>query len=1034
MEIRLRVEGGVSWQGRPVPGDRLRSLLTALAAAHPDGAGSAALIRAVWGEDLPAHPLKALQILVSRARGATAPEVIERTPAGYRLGLAPGSVDVLARAELARAADAALTAGEPVRAGAHARAALALGPDPRARRVLALADSRLGRFGHDLGDLEELVAAEPRDEELQAALLRELAATRGPGAALARFEAIRRGLREDLGTGPGPALQAVHRELLASDRPVRSGVAHAATSLLGRRADLEAVRGMLTTARLVSIIGTGGLGKTRLAQEIAATSTRPAVHVVELAGVSAPGEVVGAVATALNMRESVSRPGRRGLPADLPSRVAGQLEGAPSLLVLDNCEHVAGAVADLVAFLLSQVRDLRVLTTSRAPLRLTAEHVYALGGLGADDAARLFRDRATAVRPGAVVEESDVALLVERLDGLPLAIELAAATVRTMSVPQILARLPDRFALLQGGDRSAPRRHRTLEAVIDWSWQLLDAGAQDALARLSAWPDGFTAEAAQSMLGADAPGAVAALVDQSLLGIDESRGLPRYRMLETIREYGARHLARAGRHAEARASVRAWAAGACREYLRGVYGPGQLDVLDALHREEATLADVLREAFERGEMDVAVPVFAALVSSWLICGEHLRIVDSFGPVERLLTGRSVPPELEEEARAGLSILAVTWAMLPVSSPLTQTHRVLADLRRQPGRDPVVSALTRIAGQLADAPGRMAPLVPIRLRGLAADPDRLTAVVAAPFLALHLENAGDPAGAVHTLERSLGRMAPEDPPWLLANHHAILAQLHGQLGQFEASRAEARRALPVLERLGAVEDVLQCRAVIAAAALAAGDLAAAESALREIAAQQRRGRGLGAQVAVLLGLAEISYARGEVSSARALLVEVGRRGDDARALSLPAPDGLDPWALVTRAATLAVRTRHDPDTPDVFQDAFDDLVRRARRVSDPVRRDYDFPVLGTVCFALAAAGMLHDRLEPVDVAGLLALADAFGYNRFLPSLAREPLAGAVAARDPLALPAATRALAGHRGADLVPLMHERIGLIARAGSS
>ena len=512
MSIALTLLADVSWRGRPVAGDRPQALLAALAVRDCRPVRPEDLIELVWGDDAPSNGLKSLQVLVSRARSACGADAIVRDGAGYRLGAAPAEVDSARLTGLVHAAAAELDR-DPAAAAELAREALALtaglsgtadgddGPLAEIRRaaaadaataqvIAARASSRTGAHAAALPVLEAAQAQSPHDEPLLADLLRSEAAVSGPAVALERFERYRRDLRERLGTDPGELLQRTHRSLLALDRPVRRGVRYEATELIGREGDLAQLRALMASARVVSIVGAGGLGKTRLAHVLARDATQPVVHFVELAGVTAAEDVAVEVGSVLGVRDSVST--RRTLTAeqraDIRARIAQRLAQSPSLLVLDNCEHLVEAAAELTAFLVAASPDLRVLTTSRAPLAIAAERVYPLGELQTGDAAQLFRERAIAARPSVRLTEQAVASIVSRLDGLPLAIELAAARVRAMSVEEIDRRLEDRFTLLRGGDRSAPDRHQTLLAVIEWSWNLLDADEQRALGLAGAVP------------------------------------------------------------------------------------------------------------------------------------------------------------------------------------------------------------------------------------------------------------------------------------------------------------------------------------------------------------------------------------------------------------------------------------------------------------------------------------------------------------------------------------------------------------------
>ena len=355
MSVELTLLARVGWRGVEITGFRLRGLLALLAADLRTGCGSARLVDSLWPDIRPEHPAKALQTLVSRARQRLGAEVIVSTPTGYRLALDEDQVDasaVLVRAD--RALEAA-RAGDHAAALEHAAAGLALfegdpggspaGDDPLSSlrtaraathrtltRARALALSRLGRAAEAVGELTELAGRHHRDEELLLELLRSEAATAGPAAALARYDAYRRALRGELGSDPGPALQRMHRELLLSDAPVvRHGVRHDPNQLLGRDDDLAAVTSLLHTSRVTSIVGVGGLGKTRLAYAVSRRAPHRAVYFVELAGVVADGDVAGEVASAIGVGDTSGR--------SMITAIVDALGSGSALLVLDNCEH-----------------------------------------------------------------------------------------------------------------------------------------------------------------------------------------------------------------------------------------------------------------------------------------------------------------------------------------------------------------------------------------------------------------------------------------------------------------------------------------------------------------------------------------------------------------------------------------------------------------------------------------------------------------------------------------------------------------------
>ncbi|GAT66246.1 transcriptional regulator [Planomonospora sphaerica] len=992
MPIALSLLDGVRWRGRPVVGDRAQALLAALAlssrAVHADR-----LVAEVWGDDEPANPAKALQVLVSRARSVAGPEALVTEGGGYRLGVPPDRVDAALLHGLAGRARA-LLAEDPAAAAAAAEEALALGAGTlppegdgplaevrrraerdlaSARVVLARARSRGGDHGSALPGLEEAVRVRPEDEGLLADLLRSEAAVRGTGAALDRFERYRSDLRDRIGADAGPELRRIHRELLALDSPVRAGVRFDTTPLLGRDDDLRRVRALLGASRVVSILGPGGLGKTRLAHAVAREAPQPVVHFVELVGVTAPEDLVGEVGSALGVRDSVT--GRRTLTprqlSDVRARIARQLDLAPALLVLDNCEHLVEAVADLVAYLAATTRELRVLTTTRAPLAITAERVYPLPQLGTGDAVELFRDRATAARPGVRLGEDDVRAVVTRLDGLPLAIELAAAKVRVMSPAEIARRLEDRFALLRGGDRSAPSRHQTLLAVIDWSWNLLGERERRALRRLSAFPDGFALDAAEEVLGDGALGDVTELVEQSLLTVVETADGVRYRMLETVREFGRMRLEEAGEADGARAAVRAWAVGYADRHGVRLYSPEQIDAVDRLRAEETNLGDILREALADSDPEAVVVLFAALGGYWTIRGDHPRSIVLTPAVAAALTGWTPPPRLLDRTRVVLSIALFNTVVFSFEEAETLA-RMLSGLGAD-SANPAVRALVTVMLTMMADPGA-------GLDGLTCDPDPLVRGIALHFLSHGRENAGDPAGAIEATRAALELTDEDGGPWSRAALHTQLAGLHANSGDFTPAARHAAEALPVLERLGAVEDAVQIRAALAMAALAEGRRDEAARMIDDLEALASRST-YGEVLSVAVARAQLALVDGDIA-------EGLRRHREAaellRDLRVPhAPNGFTPWAVVGEVFALSAFAQYGDG--DDGADLFESLRTKVLIVLGPDHAFRDYPVVGMVLAGLGVWGLLKEAVSAGDAVRLLVLADRFAYNRFTPTM-------------------------------------------------
>ena len=579
MDVRLLGHLEVEVSGEPVrfEGVKQRRLCAALALRAPEAVSADELVETLWGDEPPAGAAQALQKQISRLRRRLGEggSLLRHRPPGYALDIDPQAIDFRRFEELLRSARVALGRDDPEGAAAELQMALALWRgealadyrfDEFAQREIArleelrleaveerLAAELAGGAAEDLvGELQALVVEHPLRERLRGQLMVALYRAGRQAEALETMRAGRQLLVDELGIEPGPALRRLERMILAhdsaltADRPGAGLVGRLpapANETIGRSREVTEIGQLLVypDMRLVTLVGPGGVGKTRLATEaaraVAARFPAGAVH-VSLEGAEDAGVLVAEAASALGVVAATA--------AELGARLAVVTRGAPALLVLDGFDRYLEDAAQL-GQLLASVANLTVLATSRAPLRLTAEQVYRVEPLPAASAAALFIARARAVVGNRTIDDdrATVEAICARLDGLPLAIELAADRARLLPLPALLERLEDRLELLTGGPRDLPARQRSLRATLEWSWEALEEPERQLLGRLTVFEGGASLEGAEAVCDGELGGAVEALVaslldKSSLLRTDSRRDAePRFGMLDTVREFAA---------------------------------------------------------------------------------------------------------------------------------------------------------------------------------------------------------------------------------------------------------------------------------------------------------------------------------------------------------------------------------------------------------------------------------------------------------------------------------------------------------------
>jgi predicted ATPase/DNA-binding winged helix-turn-helix (wHTH) protein len=892
-----------------ISGGRLRTLISALALDAPRPVSSAALVDALWADEPPADAANALQSLVSRLRRALGDAAaVQQIGTGYQLSIDRADVDVNCFTELARSGRDALRAGDATTAETELASAIALWrgealdglteaeavrtrlEEERLEALADLAEARLmiGRAEQVIPELEGLIVEHPLRERYAELLVRALHAAGRDAQALASYERTRETLADLLGADPGPELRAAHLAVLRGepasaaqpDQP-RGNLRATLTSFVGREEQLVQIGNLLEASRLVTLVGPGGAGKTRLATA-AASSRGGSVWLAELAPVTDPADVPAAVLGALGMRDVMLLERQATSPRDAIGRLIDALSGRQVLLVLDNCEHLVEAAAQLADRLLAECPDLRVLATSREPLAIFGEALVAVPPLDqpavdADPkeaqryaAVQLFAERARDVQSAFEVDEDSVGPVVEivrRLDGLPLAIELAAARLRTLPVAEIARRLSDRFKLLTGGSRTAMPRHRTLHAVVEWSWDLLSDDERQLAQRLAVFSGGVTPPAAAAVCASALEESavdrlLASLVDKSLLQIASKQGrTPRYRMLETIREFGLERMADIGIVGEVRLAHAEYFAGRVNEadlYLRTA---DQLPWIEMLEVERDNILAAVKYFGDIGRSNDAMDLIGQLGWYWMTAGNHGEILTWVSFV--LESAGEIEPAKRLLAESFLAVNSIGWMARGTDDEaevaanrervkeLSATVATLVDAGDAP---PMLSLLAPVVSMFADDQELSERLATEAL----AHPDPWVSAAARTFRAAMAENAGDVVRMRDDAEVALASFRTIGERWGIANSLQIVGQIDLLEGKVERAAEAYGEALDLAVAMGSREDVAMMRLRLADIYTRLGDTEAAQTQTtlgREAALES------GSPVEVLfMGIVDVEVAR------------------------------------------------------------------------------------------------------------------------------------------------------------------------------
>ncbi|WP_432174685.1 BTAD domain-containing putative transcriptional regulator [Streptomyces sp. Tue6028] len=911
--LRVRTtDGGTA----DVRGARLQTLVAVLALAAGREVARSDLLEALWDDALPSAPDNALQALTSRLRRALPGLVVDSSPTGYRLVVRRDDVDAL-RFESQVSAVAAVRGDHARRAAAlrdalalwHGPALAGLTPTPvvrahatrfeelrrRAREDRIDAELALGGGPALVAELAGLVSEDPFREKLRVQLMRALQTDGRQTEALGVYQEARTLLAETYGIDPSAELHQAYLDVLRGEGttapprrpPRRTRLPVPLTELVGRDADVERVRQLLDHARLVTVVGPGGVGKTRVALEAARRVDERGtqrVVLVELASVTDPANVPRTVLDTLGAGEGglLSAPGFE-TPGHGPvlRRLMSLLAGEPALLVLDNCEHLVEAVAETAATLLAHCPDLRVLAAGRQPLGVSGERLHRLTGLalpeGPTDAAgspavRVFVDRALAVRPAFTLDERTVDTVVaicRALDGLPLALELAAARLQSLSAEQIRDRLDDRFRLLGAEGRPADGRRRTLRAVMEWTWDLLDDAERTLARRLAVFAGRVDLTLVERVCAgdgldpADLDMLLASLVAKSVVQTEENGRQVGYRMPETVRLYAAEQLAAAGdeallrtRHARTLLTIAEAAEPGLRRHGQAAELARLTALLDDFHA-------ALRWSLDHAPDGLAVRLVASLEWFWLLCGRRAEAME--------WTRRALDLRCDSRPRDRAIVCAFGGlqhgALLGEETGVTYLFEALALIQELPEADHPVLVAAGILGSLASGSPEV---VSEQLRALGGHRDPWIASLARMLGARMLANAGQPHAARDELLAALDGFRTLGERLGLTYTLSALAESESARGDHVGAIGALEEALRAVTELGHAEDRPMLMVRLAVEQARSGHPEAAEAGLLEAAAEASR-MGLGETLGVAHhALGDLRRTQGRTAEARGLL--------------------------------------------------------------------------------------------------------------------------------------------------------------------